>query len=484
MDPRARSRALAAAPAVALAAALLSTAPAASAAGPQTVEVVGDTIRVEGSPGNDRIYVNLESPQSIEVSLDNYDTYAALPLTPGNGCSQMYVGKVSCQTTGIVKVEVQALGGDDLVFSGRGWRSEQASYVVPMHYYGGPGRDDLRGGVGDDFLYGESGNDKQILGDLGADSIFGGEGDDVGLKGEATMTLPSQFRPDRIDGGPGIDTYEEGRQSLDRAQFVSLDGVANDGSDLDDDVDNGAEEGDNILPTVENVVGSLNEDYMVGSAAANRLDGGLVGVNVIAGLGGDDEIFTGSSGSSADGGEGADEISFYSESIILGGPGNDKLRGGGGWVDAGPGLDDVILGESNDILTLTDGQLDRASCGGGADILYADSADLVTEGLFADCELRVGDVGTAKLTNTTIQLTIEQPGGGQLQVTVRQGKQTLGTATAQTGAAGDQRVTIPLSAKDQKRLAKLKQLPVIVQTQFTPAGGPPGRADRKVTVRR
>ena len=453
------------------------------AAGPQSVEVVGDTILMQGTEAGDKIYVNLESPEVVEVSLASNVTWGALPLAAGAGCAVKYEGLVTCQTAGVAKVEVRALGGDDLVFTGWGWRSQNANFILPMHFYGGPGRDDLRGGPGDDFLYGEAGNDTQILGDLGADSLFGGEGDDVGLRGEATGVQVAQYRPDRIDGGPGIDTYEEGRAPVDRAQFVSLDGVANDGSDLDDNPDNGAEEGDNVLPTVENVTGSMNDDYIVGSPAANVLQGDF-GTNTILGMAGDDDIYVGAGPGTADGGEGDDEITFANDSIILGGPGNDKFRGGGGHVDAGPGFDDVLLADGNDILELTDGTLDRAACGAGADIVYADAEDILADGLAADCELRVGDVEQSKLTATTIQLTIEQPGFGTLQVTVRQGKQVLGTAKVQAGGAGGQKVTIPLSAKDQRRLAKLKQLPAIVQTQFTPAGGEPARADRKVTIKR
>ncbi|MFM9136433.1 MAG: calcium-binding protein [bacterium] len=464
-------------------AALLTAAVPAQAAGPQSVEVVGDTILMQGTESGDKIYVNIEAPDVVEVSLASNVTWGALPLAAGTGCAVKYEGLVTCQTAGVAKVEVRALGGDDLVYAGWGWRSQNAGYTLPMHFYGGPGRDDLRGGPADDFLYGESGNDTQIVGDLGADSLFGGEGDDVGLRGEGTGVQVAQYRPDRIDGGPGTDTYEEARAPVDRAQFVSLDGVANDGSDLDDNVDNGAEEGDNILPTVENITGSQNDEYFVGSAAANVIKGDF-GTNTILGMAGDDEIFVGVFAGNADGGEGDDEITFSNDSVILGGPGNDKLRGGGGLVDAGPGFDDVVLGDGNDTVRLTDGTLDRATCGAGADIVYADAEDILAEGLAADCELRVGDVEQSRLTATTIQLTIEQPGFGTLQVTVRQGRQTLGTARVQAGAAGNQRVTIPLSAKDQRRLAKLKQLPAIVQTQFTPAGGAPARADRRVTIKR
>lgn len=72
---------------------------------------------------------------------------------------------------------LDAEGGDDLVFAGRG-----NDEVLP-----GPGDDKVFGGSGDDFLALALGDDKgfggkgadTIIGGFGHDKIFGGKGDDV-----------------------------------------------------------------------------------------------------------------------------------------------------------------------------------------------------------------------------------------------------------------------------------------------------------------
>lgn len=458
---------------------------AAQAAGPLTAEITGGAIVVEGSAKGDKIYVDIESPTSIQISVSDQVTWGTVPLTPGAGCAASSIPMyVRCPTAGVTKVIVRGGEGDDLLYVGWQIPAQNAGYTMPMEMYGGNGRDDLRGGPGDDKLYGEGGNDTQIIGGLGADLVSGGEGNDVGLAGEATGIQPSQFSPDIIDGGPGIDTFEENsRNSIDRVQYWSLDGLANDGSDLDDDLGNGADEGDNILPTVENIVGTYNDEFIIGSDADNQLSGGL-GRDFIVGNDGDDVLSVGSSGGAIDGGPGDDEIFGYVDMVVLGGDGMDKIQAGG-YIDAGPGMDTVDGRVSNDIIVTTDGVLDQVSCGSGADIIYSDSVDVLDTDPYALCELEVGAVGTRKLLPGSISLTIDQPGAGQLTVVVLDKGKALGRSTVTTTTQGAAPVTIPLSAKDKKRLARVRSLPVTVQTSFLPAGEKtPLRAERAVTLTR
>lgn len=467
----------------ALALPLIASATPAHAGGPLTAEVSGGVITVQGSSKGDKIYVNFEDPSYVQISVSDMISWGSLPLTPGAGCRVSSLGAsfTDCSTTGVTKVVVYANDGDDLVFTGVGWRSINANFSLPVEYHGGNGRDDLRGGPNDDFLYGEGGNDTQILGDKGDDFISGGEGDDAGLQGDGVGVNPSEFGADVIDGGPGTDTLQESRVGLDRTQFWSLDGVANDGSDLDDNPDNGAEEGDNVSATVENIVGTSEDDVILGSDANNVISGGA-GDNTVVSLGGNDFVNLGYQGGSVDAGPGDDEILTGADALVLGGPGRDTIDAGG-FIDAGPGMDNVTGGDSSDVIVITDGELDQVSCGYGADIIYADSVDVLdTERL---CELEVGEVGTRKLLAGGINLTVTAPGGGRLAVTVQWGKKTLGTKAVATAVNGQSPVTIPLSASDKKRLAKLKSVPVTVRTAFTPAGATkPLRADRKVTLTR
>ena len=94
-----------------------------------------------------------------------------------------------------------------------------------------------------------------LSGNDGADTLAGGSGAD---------RLDGGAGPDAMFGGAGIDTAAYATKSA--AVSVALDGVANDGV---------MNEGDNVSPTVENVVGSAFDDRIFGSASPNVLNGGL-----------------------------------------------------------------------------------------------------------------------------------------------------------------------------------------------------------------
>lgn len=455
----------------------------ATAAGPLSAEISNGILMIEGSARADRIYVNFNEPTYIQVSTTT-DNYVYVPMTPGPGCAVAPgLGKdwLHCSTAGVTKVVVRAGDGDDLVYTGVGFRSLAVGFWLPVEYYGGNGRDDLRGGPGDDALYGEGGNDKQILGDAGADYISGGEGDDNGLRGEANGVEPSEYRPDIIDGGPGIDTFSERRVGLDRTQFWSLDGVANDGSDLDDNPANGAEEGDNILPSVENIIGTWEDDVIVGSDADNVIEDSS-GFNVIEGGAGDDEIRVSAYGAIIDAGPGDDLVVASRDATISGGPGNDEISAGG-YLDGGPGQDSVSGDNSNDVIVVNDGELDQVTCGLGADIVFADAVDVLDTGLL--CELEVGEVGTRKLLSGGIKLSVVQPGDGVSTVAVIYRGRVLGSAKVSGVVAGSAPVSIRLKAGDRKKLKNLKKLPVTVRTKYTPTGADQGfTVTRKVTLTR
>ena len=68
---------------------------------------------------------------------------------------------------------------------------------------------------------------------------------------------------DMMDGGTGVDTASYATRILD-LNVTAFDGVANDGE---------AGEGDNVLNSVENVVGGKGNDSLVGNASDNLLAG-------------------------------------------------------------------------------------------------------------------------------------------------------------------------------------------------------------------
>jgi Ca2+-binding RTX toxin-like protein len=151
-----------------------------------------------------------------------------------------------------------------------------------------------------------------LIGDVGANLIQGGSGNDI-LSGGAG--------PDVLSGGAGRDvaTYASRRTGV----AVSLDGQPNDGS---------PDEGDNVLPSTEAVIGGAGQDTLVGNDRPNVLVGGS-GNDLLRGLGGND--------------------------LIVGGLGRDRIDAGGG----------------SDRVAIRDGQVDRARCGDGRDAVDADKRD-------------------------------------------------------------------------------------------------------------
>jgi hypothetical protein len=105
--------------------------------------------------------------------------------------------------------------------------------------------------------------------------------------------------------------------------------------------DGAAGEGDDIQADVEDLIGGLEADLIVGDDDGNRL----------VGSGGRD--------------------------TLLGRAGADRLEGwnDGDELDAGPGRDTVLAGEE-DLPVLVDGEADSTFCGGRAPVVEADSLDV------------------------------------------------------------------------------------------------------------
>jgi Ca2+-binding RTX toxin-like protein len=253
---------------------------------------------------------------------------------------------------------------------------------------GGYGRDTLTGGDSADVLIGGYENDV-LNGGAGDDRLEGGElgeGDDV-LNGGAGNDLLSavfdSFFLDRhvvMDGGTGIDTADFYGFS---PQSVTVNLAA------------GTVNGDVVLTSIENVIGSDGGDTIIGNSDANFLsgDGGEFGGNdVLRGGAGDDVLYDSSTGTQdlLDGGDGidtADYSQFYQNvrlnlqtglgrdagllmvsienlvgtafdldaltgnggsNALSGLNGNDFLRGGGGAdrLDGGSGIDTASYNEA------------------------------------------------------------------------------------------------------------------------------------------
>jgi Ca2+-binding RTX toxin-like protein len=193
---------------------------------------------------------------------------------------------------------------------------------------GGAGPDVLLGSAADNFLSGGgdgdtisgAAGDDRVNGNAGVDTMFGGDNDDI---------LQGGTGADSMGGGPGMDKadYSDALTGID----VTIDDVANDGIPA---------EGDNVMTTIENVLGGRFNDTIQGDGDPNGLAGGL-GVDLLKGAGGGD--------------------------TIAGGNGADDLRG-----NAGP----------DELHAANDATADSLKCGTEVDTYAADAIDTVSP----DCE--------------------------------------------------------------------------------------------------
>src|SRR5204862_2204399 len=113
-----------------------------------------------------------------------------------------------------------------------------------------------------DTIHGESMNDTLKGGDNN-DTIYGREGNDMLDGGNNDDTLVGGWGADKFIGGGGIDTVDYGNRN--DSLYLTINGAADDGVFL---------EGDNIGLDVENLIGGDGNDLIVGSSAANKLQGG------------------------------------------------------------------------------------------------------------------------------------------------------------------------------------------------------------------
>jgi N-acetylmuramoyl-L-alanine amidase-like protein/hemolysin type calcium-binding protein len=228
-------------------------------------------------------------------------------------------------------------GGDDVLFGGPGFdttdHSTAASGVAVSLAAGtssGQGADTLSsieaasGSPSADTLVGSHGNNR-LTGGGGADRLVGSGGDDL------------------LDGGNGMDSADYSAS----------------GTRLVVDLGNGTASGNgkDSLRSVENVVGSLHRDTLLGDGGPNVLDG-LRGSDQIRGRDGNDTLRGGRGDDALLGGLGAD--------LLTGGRGADQLTGSSG-------MDQLAGDRGNDSLRCKDGEADSVDGGDGKDRAEADT---------------------------------------------------------------------------------------------------------------
>ena len=236
-----------------------------------------------------------------------------------------------------------------------------------------------------------------LEGGRGNDELFGGGGHDVLLGGEGDDRIAGGGGGDTLDGGPGVNTVRydgPGDVNVDLTAGTAATGGATD-----------------TLTAFRRVITDAGDDRILGTTADETfaLGGGDDLIN--AGPGedsvdagpGDDLVRGGHGRDTIDGGDGRDSATYDERTasepltITLETVGDD---GAAGENDALVGIEDVVGGASNDVLTgdggsnslIGGGGLNTIDGGGGNDLLVGgDFRDVITGGPGSDQLIGAGD---------------------------------------------------------------------------------------------
>lgn len=213
---------------------------------------------------------------------------------------------------------------------------------------------------------------ENLTGSPGADTIVGTDDANVLLGGDGGDTLVGEGGDDLLDGQGGIDTVDLSGSPAPVRVILPARSATGDGIDR--------------LEGIENAIGSIFSDQMVGDDGANRLDG-LDGNDRIEGAGGDDHLDGGAGIDTADfglskegvtvnlkagsaTGAGTDVLANFEN--VSGSGGDDTITGNAGPNQIGGGDgDDTVEGGSGDDRIKGGSNADRLLGQGGNDVLSA-----------------------------------------------------------------------------------------------------------------
>ncbi|WP_291025866.1 calcium-binding protein [Hydrogenophaga sp.] len=354
-----------------------------------------------GGAGDDVIYGDLDA----STAQPNWGLQRSVLSDPS---FDIDTHRVTTQGISYSNVDTSATGEGDVLHGGAGddWLFGEGGQD---RLDGGSGADVLFGGTDSDWLEGGSGNDRlmgdngagssdghgndhlnggagddRLWGDAGHDQLFGGEGDDR-LSGDNTSSAAHLHGNDFLDGGTGNDTLW-GNGGADQLLGGSGADVLWGDDDARDAIDT-AYHGQDLL------MGEDGDDALVGGGGADKLLGGE-GHDVLYGDDLSDDLSTYTV-----------EASAHGDDWLDGGAGNDVLYGGGGrdHLLGGDGDDDLFGGDGDDTLDGGKGW-NRLEGGSGDDLYLVRGADLLNP---ASADAQFFDVSTTisdKLGRNTIRV--------------------------------------------------------------------------------
>ncbi|GAB6845309.1 Ca2+-binding RTX toxin-like protein [Methylorubrum rhodinum] len=192
----------------------------------------------------------------------------------------------------------ETVGGKVVVYHAAGAEIGRDTLVSVENVVGGARSDVLIGDGAANRFWGGAGNDL-LQGNAGADRLEGGEGGDRLEGGAGDDLLVGGAGNDTLEGGTASDTADYGAAR--QAVRVDLNGVRETvGGKVVVHHASGTEIGRDTFVSIENVVGGMRSDMLIGNAVANRL----------AGNNGDDTFKGGGGADTLTGGAGADRFVF------------------------------------------------------------------------------------------------------------------------------------------------------------------------------
>ena len=443
------------APALAVATAALAALPASASAG--TAEMRDS--RVEADTRTQTLVYIAGPTEANRITLRYDQANAAYELadssgaTPGNGCVRpdpADATRVRCSAPSATSLDsrgplLRLLDGDDFV--------EALATTARLH--GGEGNDELRGApnVG-----------SQFTGGPGDDQLVGGVGRDVFHEERAANGA------DRLNGAGGrVDEVTYSGRSR---------GVV---ADLSGDRDDGERGENDLIEGVERLRGGRGNDVLTGNNARNVIVGGR-GNDVIRGLGGDDQL-------------GADvsrvrTTSRRTRDRINGGAGQDRIFGSGGAdsLNGGSGADVVKGGRGGDRIRTRDDSIDELSCDGGRDTVvldvfdyFARACERVRRTLPAGATIvRLTTTGQGRRTSVRVQVGCpgDARGGCSGSVGLRYRGNRIGSGEFDLGRSGRESVRVRLPRRIANLLGNRGGLRVTVILRTVSSSG----ARRRITL--
>ena len=295
------------------------------------------------------MYATYDADPANPVHVGPVDVKFTVSITDGTGASSVI-------SDTLLLAVADAVTPSDLSYVDA---NGQTVTVLPAQ--GNP--DYVLAGAGDDTVYASLGNDT-VLGEAGHDYLDGGSGNDTLYGGDGNDILLGGQGADYLDGGTGENWAYFNDANATTGVTVNLATGHGYG---------GFAQGDSYV-NVQDVLGSVFDDVLIGDAGNNSLLGNA----------GNDTLIGGAGNNYLDGGAGSDTVDYSAATgavtvaLDAGGNAANVVNGLGG-IDQLVGIENLIGGSADDVLT-GNAVVNTLQGGGGNDTLDGGAGADVLDG--------------------------------------------------------------------------------------------------------